>query len=98
MWSSEFVGEASLVIDLQKDYTIGKVVLQWYDAFAEHYQVQVSRDNKQWTTVADVINGNGKLDTVTFSKTLGRYIKITGTKRGQPRYGYSLYEVEVYSE
>jgi type 1 glutamine amidotransferase len=97
MWSSAFVDQASLVIDLQKDYTIGKIVLQWYDAFAEHYQVQVSGNNRDWLTVADVKNGDGKQDTVTFSGTHGRYIKITGIKRGQPRYGYALYEVEVYS-
>jgi hypothetical protein len=39
-----------------------------------------------------------KADTVTFDPVQARYIKLVGVRRAMPRYGYSLYEVEVYQE
>jgi len=96
-WSSTSSDPAWLVIDLQKVYTIRKVLLYWEASFATEYDLQVStRDNQDWKTVATVVDGDGKTDALTFDAVSARYVRVLGMKRARPRYGYSLYEVEVY--
>lgn len=96
-WSSTSIDPAWLVIDLQKVYAIRKVQLYWEDSFATEYVLQVSaRDNQDWKTVAIVDHGDGETDSLSFDAVQARYVRVLGTKRARSRYGYSLYEVEVY--
>jgi endoglucanase len=92
--SAEGVDPQWVYVDLQANYSINRVVLQWEAAYAQAYQVQVSADAGSWTTIYNTTTGNGAIDDLTVSGT-GRYVRVHGTQRGTT-YGYSLFELEVY--
>lgn len=95
-WSSNFADDAWIAVDLGKIYTIGKVVLNWESAYGESYNILVSTDGSDWTTVKSLTGQNGGEDVVTFDAVEARYVKMEGVSRALP-YGYSLWEMEVYS-
>ena len=95
-WSSAAADSAWVVIDLQKNYSVRKLVLEWESSFATAYDIKGSKDGKTWASLASVSDGDGQTDTVEFSPAQVRYIRINGTKRFNSRWGYSLYEVKIY--
>lgn len=97
-WASDFVDPSWIQIDLQKQYSIGRIVLHYEASYAADYTVQVSETGNSWDTVADIKEGDGETDIITFTPEPARFIKVTGTKRARENYGYSLYEIEVYQE
>jgi PKD repeat protein len=94
-WSSEFSDPQWLRVDLQAVYTINRVILTWETAAGSAYEIQVSSNGSQWTTVATIGGGNGGEDDIVFSAVDARYVRMYGTARTTP-YGYSLFEAEVY--
>jgi type 1 glutamine amidotransferase len=95
-WGSSFTDAAWLLIDLQKNYNVGKLNLFWESAFASEYDITGSKDGKSWQTLSVVKGGDGDEDAFNFSSVQIRYIKINMTKRARDKFGYSLYDVEVY--
>ncbi|WP_158822487.1 glycoside hydrolase family 6 protein [Granulicella sp. S156] len=96
-WSSAFVDPSWIQIDLGSVQTIGQVVLRWERAFGVVYQIQVSSDGLNWTTVFTQTNGSGGSENLVFSPINGRYVRMCGTQRAT-QYGYSLWEFEVYGQ
>lgn len=96
-WSSNFADDAWISVDLGKTYTINKVVLNWEGAYGKEYKIQTSSDEVNWTTVKNVTDGAGGVETITFTATDARYVKLQGVKRALP-YGYSLWELEIYTK
>lgn len=94
-WSSNFADDAWIRVDLGKTYKVSKVVLNWEGAYGKAYKIQTSTDGNNWTTVKDVTDGKGGVETLTFTATNARYVRMQGVTRGLP-YGYSLWEMEVY--
>jgi hypothetical protein len=94
-WSSNFSDDAWITVDLGKTYSVNKVVLNWEGAYGKAYRIQTSTDGNSWTTVKSVTDGNGGTDTLTFTSTEARYVRMQGVTRALP-YGYSLWEMEVY--
>lgn len=94
-WSSGSTDNQWCVIDLGKEYTINSAKLNWEAAYATEYMIQVSMDNKNWTTVSTVTNGTAGERTVIFDAISARYVKMQGVRRAT-QYGYSIYEMEVY--
>lgn len=95
-WSSNFADDAWITVDLEKTYTIGKVVLNWEEAYGEAYNILVSTDGNNWTTVKELTGQDGGEDIITFDAIEARYVKMQGVTRALP-YGYSLWEMEVYA-
>jgi hypothetical protein len=95
-WSSAPADSAWLMIDLQKQYTIKKIVLEWESSFAKVYNITGSQNGRTWSPIASVSDGNGDTDTIEFSPAHVRYIRINNTQRFNNKWGYSLYEVKVY--
>ena len=93
-WGSEFSDDQWIYVDLGGNYSIDRVYLDWETAFGKHYELQVSDDAQNWTTVVTVTDGNGGLDTLDFSPTDARFVRMLGIERGTP-YGYSLFEIVV---
>lgn len=91
-----------LQIDLEKSYTLQTIKLQWQDAYAQEYRIQVSEDGVHYTDAVRVSDGDGKEDIVDLGNVKGRYLRVYCTKAVPSKdgwkwnYGYSLYEVEVY--
>lgn len=94
-WSSEYADEQNVIIDLQSNYTLDKVILRWEAAYAKEFQVQVSNDNEAWTTVFEDYSGNGGKDIIPLPHVSARYLKIYNITRSC-EFGFSLWEVEAY--
>jgi beta-glucosidase len=71
------------------------VGLNWETAYATAFQVQVSTDNVNWTSIYSTTTGTGGVQNLTVSGT-GRYIRMYGTARAT-QYGYSLWEFQVHA-
>jgi hypothetical protein len=94
-WSSAFSDPQWLQVDLGSSQTICEVTLDWEAAYATAFQIQVSPNGTNWTTVYSATTGTGGTQTLSVSGT-GRYVRMYGTARATP-YGYSLWEFGVYT-
>ncbi|MGW1988233.1 galactose-binding domain-containing protein [Streptomyces collinus] len=95
-WASGWSDDQWLRIDLGSTHLVRRVTLDWERAYARSYRVELSTDGENWRTAWSTTSGDGGPDTVRFSGTPARYVRVTGTQRGT-RWGYSLYEVGVHS-
>jgi hypothetical protein len=94
-WSSGFSDPQWLEVDLGASQTVCEVTLDWEAAYATAFQVQVSPDGTNWTTIYSTSTGTGGNQTLSVSGT-GRYVRMYGTARATP-YGYSLWEFGVFT-
>ena len=94
-WSSAFSDPQWLEVDLGSSQSICGVSIDWEAAYATAFQIQVSTDNTNWTTIYSTTTGTGGNQTLSVSGA-GRYIRMYGTARAT-QYGYSLWEFQVYA-
>ncbi|HEY0804118.1 MAG TPA: discoidin domain-containing protein, partial [Pseudonocardiaceae bacterium] len=64
-WSSAFSDPQWLQVDLGTTATVDQVVLQWEAAFASAFQIQVSPDGTNWTSIFTTTTGTGGTQTLT---------------------------------
>jgi len=93
-WSSEFSDPQWMSVDLGQAFALDSVRLSWETAYAADFQIQVSNDATNWTTVQSVTNNTGGVNDLAVTGT-GRYVRMYGTRRATP-WGYSLFSFEVY--
>ena len=94
-WSSSFSNNQYIYVDLGSAVSVSKVILKWEAAYGSAYKIQSSSDAYNWTDVANVTNGNGGTDEISFTAVTARYVRMYGITRATS-YGFSLYEFEVY--
>jgi hypothetical protein len=94
-WGSAYADPQWIAVDLGASRTLDRVRLTWEAAYARAYQIQVSPDNLTWSTVHTTSTGDGGVDDIVIAAT-GRYLRVRGTQRALPAYGYSLWELEVH--
>jgi len=85
-----------ICVDLQQTYQISSVQLTWETACASAYKIQVSEDSINWSTIYNTTTGDGGTDIISGLSGVGRYIRMYGTTKLHPEYGYSLWEFAVY--
>jgi beta-glucanase (GH16 family) len=89
-----------LQVDLEKEETLSKIVINWEAAFAREYNVEVSIDNDAWTPVFSTVNGAEGTVNIPLDNVPARYIKVNCTRKTSPWagnfYGYSILELEAY--
>ena len=95
-WASSWTDNQSLTVDLGSTKAVGRVILRWEAAYASAYRVETSTDGITWTTAWSTAAGNGGTDNDAFTPRNARYVRMVGVSRATS-YGYSLYEMEVYS-
>jgi endoglucanase Acf2 len=95
-WSSKFSDPQWIYVDLGSTFNINEVKLNWENAAGKDYQIQVSQDAVNWTTIQSVTGNttSGVHDYRGLSGT-GRYVRMYGTAR-DTQYGYSLFDFNVY--
>lgn len=93
-WGSIHEDKEWIYVDLGSIKQIGTVILNWEAAGGRAYDLQVSNDANNWTTVYREQRGNGSIDEVPLYVS-ARYIKMQGIAR-LTSWGYSLREFEVY--
>ncbi len=96
-WSSGVKDNEWWKVDLGSVKSVGRIVINWEAAYDTQYSVQVSADNKTYTTVYSTITGDGGTDTITFPAKNARYVKLLCTKRVNSSWGTSFWEFEVYN-
>ncbi|MFZ5986222.1 MAG: discoidin domain-containing protein [Bacillota bacterium] len=94
-WSSAYSEPQWIYVDLGSSYSINRVKLNWENAYASSYKIQVSNDASNWTDVYSTTLGIGGIEDISFTARSGRYVRLYGIKRAT-QYGFSLWEFEVY--
>ncbi|MFZ3468816.1 discoidin domain-containing protein [Streptomyces sp. 4.24] len=95
-WASEWNDDQWLQVDLGSQELVKRVTLDWEGAYGRSYRIEVSANGTDWTTAWSTATGDGGVDTARFAGVPARYVRVHGTGRGT-QWGYSLYEVGVYS-
>jgi hypothetical protein len=93
-WSSGFSDPQWLRVDLGARWQISEIRLNWENAHATAYRVEISTDGTTWKTVYRTSNGQSGNVTVEVAKLPARFVRMYGTKRSTS-YGYSLFELDV---
>lgn len=102
-WESEWgVDPQWIYVDLQAVTSINTVLLNWENAYAKAYTVELSNDAITWVPVYSTTSGNGGIDEITFPTQSARYVRMKGTERGHTYsnpspFGYALKEFEIYN-
>lgn len=94
-WASAWTDNEWIQVDLGSQKAFKTIQLVWEAAYAKDYKIQTSNDGTTWTTLTEITNGDGDVDTVNVNGN-ARYVRIQGVTRGTA-YGYSLYELGVYA-
>lgn len=85
----------SLTINFQKQKEMGGVLIDWHkDDFATQYDVELSDDNKDWTTAYAVTNGNGGRDYIYLPETDTRFLRLKLKKSSRGK-GFGLDRLEI---
>ncbi|MTV36237.1 c-type cytochrome [Duganella radicis] len=95
-WGSLFSDDQYLTLDFGVSRPINRVHIEWENAHAIQYLLQVSEDNASWTTIKTVDNSQGGTEDWTGLGAQGRYLRMKGVKRST-NYGYSIFEIQAYS-
>ncbi|WP_010419188.1 glycosyl hydrolase [Anaerophaga thermohalophila] len=99
-WSSEAFDPQWVVIDLEQQYCLQRIELEWEAAYATDYEIHLSNSPlfEDYAIIATVSGGDGGLDVIPVDKTVaGRYLRFYGTKRAT-EYGYSLFEIKAFGQ
>ena len=102
-WSSLYNDDEFIMFDMFQEETIQRIVLNWEwtgekGAYAQAYSIAVSNDKQTWDTVFSVKKGQSIQSNIILNNPVTcRYLKITFTERATI-WGYSLTEVEAYTE
>ncbi len=85
-----------LRVDLQTAQTVSRVVIKWRSTYyAKTYEIQVSNDDVNWTTVLTDNAGNGGTDDVSFAAVSARYVRLYMTVKNSS--SYRVNDMEVYA-
>jgi hypothetical protein len=93
-WSSGFSDPQWLRVDLGARWQISKIRLNWENAHATAYRVEVSTNGTTWKSVYSTSDGQGGNVLVEVAKLPARFVRMYGTKRSTD-FGYSLFELDV---
>jgi hypothetical protein len=94
-WASASRDNEWIYVDLGKEEVVNGVGLNWENAYASSFKIQVSDDTKKWNDVYTTTEGRTGEMQVQFPEVKARYVRMLGLERGS-YWGYSLYNFEVY--
>ena len=97
-WESAASDPQWISVDLGAPMEVDRVILKWYTDYAKAFQIEVSTDDTNWTSVYSTTTGASySVTDVTFPKTVARYVRMYGTQRGNAN-GYSLFAFMVLDD
>ena len=97
-WHSRHENNQWVVLDLEQSYNIGRVLIDWGGDMAQSFDVQVSDNKKDWTTVYRELNNHPGDANIGGLDVNGRYVKLNlyGGYTGLWINGFSINELSVY--
>ncbi|MEW2157209.1 discoidin domain-containing protein [Streptomyces sp. NPDC007189] len=103
-WSSSFDDEQWVQVDLGSSVSFDRIAVDWEQAYAKTYTVQVSDDGSAWTGVKDVDNaaaplpfhtaGSASMQNVEFDAVTARYMRVFCRTRATG-WGFSMWDLAV---
>ncbi len=96
-WSSTFGDSEWWQVKFAQPRVLAGLKILWETAFAEKYEIQVSKDGQHWQKVYSVAEGDGRTDLVFFKPVEAAYLRIQCLQRGTG-WGNSIFEVSFYDE
>jgi len=96
-WTSLASDPQWIEVDIGLIKDLSRVRLLWNSNYASSYTIQISPDGTNGTAVFSTNNDVGGTEDILVSGR-GRYVQINGTQQGLPGTGYSLTELQVYSQ
>jgi beta-glucanase (GH16 family) len=94
-WSSAFAAAQWIQVDLGAPTALTRVDLNWENAYAKAFSIQISTDGVSYTQVYSTTTGPGGQQSLPVAGT-ARYVKLNLTTRALDSYGYSLWEFQVF--
>jgi CxxC motif-containing protein (DUF1111 family) len=95
-WGSGFTDDEYLMLDFGDSKHVTRVRIEWENAHAADYLLQVSDDGQNWTTIKTVTGSPGGVEDLTGLDGTGRYLRMKGLKRSG-QYGYSIFEIQAFT-
>jgi len=96
-WVSNSTNGEWIYTDLTAKYDLCRVILRWQTTAAIDYNIDVSDDASNWTTIATIRGANSATLTSTINvHGSGRYVRMLGVTPGTVGGFYALFEMEVY--
>lgn len=96
-WESLASDPQWFTVDLDKEESVGRIVIFWDNSFAKEYKIQVSGDGKLWKDAYFSKNGNGKKEVIRFSPVKARYVRLAADQRSSWN-GYSFSELRIFAK
>jgi hypothetical protein len=96
-WSSNPGDPQWIKLDLGAEHFIHRVQLYWESAASADYDIQVSNDAVNWTTVFSDSQADGGTDDVVGINAHGRYVRVYSRER-TTQWGNSLWEVLLFGD
>lgn len=89
-----------ITVDLQGHATMNAVEIDWENACSDDYEIQVSNDNKTWTTLKKLKTDISLKDSVYFAEEVtGCYLRVHSLKSrivDGVNYGINIFEIKIY--
>ncbi|MCR5836754.1 MAG: discoidin domain-containing protein [Lachnospiraceae bacterium] len=95
-WTSGQEDKQWITVDLGRNYTIGRVVLDWESDAGKIYDIQVSTDGNNFTTLYRQTRGHAFETADIPLYATARYVRMYGYTRVESGSGFSLKEFKVY--
>jgi hypothetical protein len=100
-WSSRFQDNEWIAVDLENCYLLTQVRLIWENAYATSFDIQVSSDGENYTTVKSISGAKGGTQIhdirINNEPVEAQFVRVF-CKTRNTGYGASLWELEVYGE
>ena len=93
-WSSRHRDGEWIQFDFGREREVSKIAIDWENARAEAYTVELSRDGATWSTVATVTHNEGGRQTHSWNRQKARCLRLTGVTRNTG-YGISIFETDI---
>ncbi len=94
-WIAATKDAEDITVELNSAVKVGAVKIDWEAACAKDYEVLVSTDNSNWTSVYKTTAGSVAAQLIRFGDISAKYVKIACTA-AVDKYAYSIYEITVY--
>lgn len=86
----------SLTVDLGSLSTVDDILVSWHDYYATSYEIELSENGSDWSSVYATSSSDGGLDTLTVGGAAARYVRMTSTAWSDNSLRNWVREVEIW--